>query len=249
MLYFLALVATVTAIILFLHWYSYSYLKAEIVARRSWDLNICCGTIDGGGVNVDIVQHADVPNFVKVDDIYRLPFADQQFDTVLCSHTIEHVDYPRRFDRELRRVAREVVYVLPPVWDLAAALNVWERLSAGPAIILYGYLAALGALVLAAFWLIWRFVVRRQYGQDATSPQRPLSRAEIESRLREAGELGVAVGALVTTILFLIGRQVLTIYLERSGTLSLFGTVGAVVVRNLGRLQILGQFDRGHQYP
>ena len=44
MLYFLALVATVTAIILFLHWYSYSYLKAEIVARRSWDLNICCGT-------------------------------------------------------------------------------------------------------------------------------------------------------------------------------------------------------------
>ena len=44
-----------------------------------------------------------------------------------AAHTIEHVDYPRRFDRELRRVAREVVYVLPPVWDLAAALNVWEH--------------------------------------------------------------------------------------------------------------------------
>ena len=127
MLYFLALVATITAIIVFLHWYSYGYLKKNIVARRTWDLNVCCGTTDGGGVNVDIVQHADEPNFVHVENIYQLPFEDQQFDTVLCSHTIEHVEYPRRFDRELRRVAKEVVYVLPPAWDLAAALNVLEH--------------------------------------------------------------------------------------------------------------------------
>ena len=33
----------------------------------------------------------------------------------------------RGFDRELRRVAKEVVYVLPPVWDIAAALNIWEH--------------------------------------------------------------------------------------------------------------------------
>ena len=46
---------------------------------------------------------------------------------MLCSHTAEHVDYPRRFDRELRRVGKNVVYVLPPIWDLAAALNIWEH--------------------------------------------------------------------------------------------------------------------------
>jgi len=34
---------------------------------------------------------------------------------------------PNRFDRELRRVAKNVVYVLPPIWDLAAALNIWEH--------------------------------------------------------------------------------------------------------------------------
>lgn len=127
MLYFLALVATVTAIILFLHWYSYRYLKSLIVGRRRWDLNICCGTTDGGGVNVDIVRHADVPNFFKVDDIYRLPFRDGEFETVLCSHTIEHVEYPGRFDRELRRVGNNVVYIIPPAWDLAAAFNIWEH--------------------------------------------------------------------------------------------------------------------------
>ncbi len=124
---FLALVATVTIIIVFLHWYSYSHLKTRIVSGRRWDLNICCGTVDGGGVNADIVQHADVPNFVQVKNIYRLPFEDGQFETVLCSHTAEHVDDPDRFDAELRRVGREVVYVLPPVWDLAAAFNIMEH--------------------------------------------------------------------------------------------------------------------------
>lgn len=120
-------VSAVTIIIIFLHWYSYRHLKSAITSRRQWDLNICCGTIDGGGVNADIVKHADIPNFVKIDNIYQLPFADKQFDTVLCSHTAEHVDYPNRFDRELRRVGKEVVYVLPPIWDLAASLNIWEH--------------------------------------------------------------------------------------------------------------------------
>ena len=126
-LYLLILIVTVTLVIIFLHWYSYRHLKTSIIGRRRWDLNICCGNVDGGGVNVDIVAHAELPNFIRVEDIYQLPFNDDQFDTVLCSHTAEHVDYPNRFDRELRRVARNVVYVLPPVWDLAAALNIWEH--------------------------------------------------------------------------------------------------------------------------
>ncbi|MEM8983977.1 MAG: methyltransferase domain-containing protein [Pseudomonadota bacterium] len=116
-----------TVVIVFLHWYSYHYLKKSIIGRRSWDLNICCGTTDGGGVNVDIVKHADVSNYVQVESIYDLPFEDGQFETVLCSHTAEHVEYPDRFDRELRRVGKNVVYILPPIWDLAASFNVLEH--------------------------------------------------------------------------------------------------------------------------
>ncbi len=40
----------------------------------------------------------------------------------------------------------------------------------------------------------------------------------------------VAVGALVSTLLFMIGRVLLTVYLAQSGTGALFGTVGSVVV-------------------
>lgn len=127
MMFFVVLAATVTAIIVFLHWYSYRHLKTSIVARQTWGLNICCGNVDGGGVNADIMKHSDVPNFVRINNIYNLPFEDGQFETVLCSHTAEHIDDPDRFDQELRRVGKTVTYVLPPVWDLAAALNVLEH--------------------------------------------------------------------------------------------------------------------------
>ncbi|MEL6215598.1 MAG: hypothetical protein AAFQ99_07980, partial [Pseudomonadota bacterium] len=91
MMFFFALVVTVTVIIVFLHWYSYQHLKQSIVGRQSWGLNICCGKVDGGGVNADIMQHSDVPNFVQITNIYKLPFEDGAFETVLCSHTAEHI--------------------------------------------------------------------------------------------------------------------------------------------------------------
>jgi SAM-dependent methyltransferase len=111
----------------FLHWLSYHYVKHVIVQSRRWGLNIACGYTDGGGVNADIVAHDTVPNFVLITDIYHLPFADKQFDTALCSHTIEHVDDPVALYGELTRVAREVVIITPPIWDLFATLNFREH--------------------------------------------------------------------------------------------------------------------------
>ena len=106
---------------------SYRVIKRRILKRQRWGLNICCGFSDGGGVNADIVRHKDVPNFVLVDDICRLPFRDEEFETVLCSHTMEHVDEPDRFFAELRRVGRSVTIVVPPLWDLFAMVNLWEH--------------------------------------------------------------------------------------------------------------------------
>ncbi len=106
---------------------SYRVLKARILRRGRWDLNICSGKTDGGGVNADIHRHAEVPRFVLVGPVDRLPFKDRQFDTVLCSHTMEHVEDPEAFFAELERVGRRVTIVLPPLWDPAGALNVLEH--------------------------------------------------------------------------------------------------------------------------
>lgn len=120
--------AAFPALLYGLHILSYGVLKRLIVEERRWGLNICCGATDGGGVNADIVRHdPSLPRFRRIKDIYRLPFRTRTFDTVLCSHTIEHVDDPDRFYRELRRVGRKVVLVLPPLWDPLAAFNVFEH--------------------------------------------------------------------------------------------------------------------------
>ncbi len=109
------------------HYLSYSLIKNRILKSQNWDLNICCGKTDGGGLNVDIVRHAELPRFMQIDSIYNLPFADDAFDTVLCSHTIEHVDDPRQFFAELQRVGKKVTLVIPPLYDLAAVLQIREH--------------------------------------------------------------------------------------------------------------------------
>lgn len=110
-----------------LNFLSYDYLKTRILQQQQWDLNICCGRTDGGGINADIYKHADLPNFVHIDNIYSLPFKDKQFYSTLCSHTMEHVGDPIRFYKELQRVSQRVVIVVPPLWDISAALNILEH--------------------------------------------------------------------------------------------------------------------------
>jgi len=109
------------------HYVSYSLLKNKILKDKQWGLNVCCGKTDGGGVNADIFEHKELPNFRLLDDIYNLPFLNQEFETILCSHTIEHVDDPAAFLKELRRVGKEVTIVIPPLYDITAALNLFEH--------------------------------------------------------------------------------------------------------------------------
>jgi SAM-dependent methyltransferase len=124
---FLTTVAGVSLILRVLNHVAYHHLKNRVLQRQGWDLNVCCGKTDGGGINVDIVRHADVPNFLLVNDIYNLPFRDGEFQYTLCSHVMEHVDDPEAFFAELQRVSRHVVLLLPPVWDLGAAFNLFEH--------------------------------------------------------------------------------------------------------------------------
>jgi len=114
------------------HVFDYKILKSHYLKRKKWDLNISCGSVDGGGINADIVER-DVPNFVLVKDIYNLPFKDGQFEDTLCSHTIEHVEDPEKFYSELRRVSKNVVLLVPPLWDPLALIvfreHKWQFLT------------------------------------------------------------------------------------------------------------------------
>lgn len=53
------------------------------------------------------------PRFIE-GDIEKLPFDDNSFDTVLCTHTLEHTQNLEKAISELRRVARKRVIVVVP---------------------------------------------------------------------------------------------------------------------------------------
>ncbi len=89
-----------------------------------------------------------------------------------------------------------------------SALNVWARLAEGPKVFLYAYAATLAGLVVLAAWLVWRLVVRREPKPGRTpAPPAPLSRGDIEARLRDAESSGVDVEAARRELQELAARQ------------------------------------------
>ena len=112
----LAVIAIYTIIA---HLLDYRILKNYYFNKQKWDLNISCGLTDCGGLNGDIIERK-VKNFIKIRNIYNLPFKDKQFNYVISSHTIEHIEDPVKFYNELKRVSKNVTLLLPPIWDIAA---------------------------------------------------------------------------------------------------------------------------------
>jgi len=88
------------------------------------------------------------------------------------------------------------------------ALTVWDRLLEGPWILRWGYVGAMIALVALAVYLIWLLLVRRKSpAKRKAAAVTPLSRGEIEARLRDAEAAGVDVGEAQRELQELAARQ------------------------------------------
>ena len=116
-----------------------------------------------------------------------------------------------KLDRFIR-VAIAVVVVLGFVVATGAllfitesALNVWDRLRAGPPLLLYGYFTTMVLFAVAAVWLIWRLVVKKKVAAAAVPAA--LSRTSIKDRLREAEAAGVDVSKAQAELKELAARQ------------------------------------------
>jgi GTP-binding protein EngB required for normal cell division/uncharacterized protein (DUF697 family) len=88
-----------------------------------------------------------------------------------------------------------------------AALNVWDRLREGPPVLLYAYVGIMLLLAVTALWLIWRLVVRRQITPERKLEAMPLSRSDIEERLRDAEAAGVDVSEAQAELQELAARR------------------------------------------
>ena len=85
------------------------YLLKAITAMRQDQFTRVTGVdfVRPDGLNTDGIEFIEAP-------IERLPFADKVFDTVICTHVIEHILDYRAAIQELRRVAAKRLIIVVP---------------------------------------------------------------------------------------------------------------------------------------
>lgn len=63
----------------------------------------------------DIINHlTDKTIHFKKGNVEKLPYEDNEFDIVICNHTIEHVLNPHLAIKELKRIARRKLIITVP---------------------------------------------------------------------------------------------------------------------------------------
>ena len=85
----------------------------QILAEKKFASQYSATEISQSGV--DRILSLDIPNMqsVLVFDGYHLPYKDDEFDLVILSHVLEHVEHERLLLRELKRVAKMCVIEVP----------------------------------------------------------------------------------------------------------------------------------------
>jgi ubiquinone/menaquinone biosynthesis C-methylase UbiE len=79
--------------------------------------NVCenLNGIDISESGVEVAQSKKIKNVqhLGVFDGYSIPFPDQHFDLVICSHVMEHVEHERTLLREIMRVSKYQIFEVP----------------------------------------------------------------------------------------------------------------------------------------
>jgi len=69
--------------------------------------------ISQSGIEQIKAKNLSVVQEIKLFDGYTIPYEDNSFDLVTCSHVLEHVEFPRRLLREIKRVSKYQVLEIP----------------------------------------------------------------------------------------------------------------------------------------
>ena len=85
----------------------------DYLSRRNPDLKLTGIDVSEEAIEYAKTHFGERARF-RPGSVYKLPFSDKSFDTVLCSEVLEHLDDPNRAVAELKRVARKYVVITVP---------------------------------------------------------------------------------------------------------------------------------------
>ncbi len=97
---------------------SKEYIQSLLSKNKHWKiLDIGCGYSANEFANTicdiqDLSEFYNDKNFIKLEN-KKLPFKDNDFDFVIASHVLEHVEDPKFFIAELERISKKGYIELP----------------------------------------------------------------------------------------------------------------------------------------
>ncbi|MDB5272070.1 MAG: Methyltransferase type 11 [Chitinophagaceae bacterium] len=90
-------------------------------------------SVDISSSGVEEIKKRNIPSLKEVTcyDGFHIPYPDNHFDLTICSHVIEHVEFPRLLLREIKRVSKYQILEVPIDFSLNVDKKVEHFLAYG----------------------------------------------------------------------------------------------------------------------
>ena len=83
------------------------------LSKWKFSENLYCVEISGSGIEITKSKNIEYLKDVLLFDGYTIPYEDNHFDLVICSHVMEHVEHERVLLREIKRVSKYQIFEVP----------------------------------------------------------------------------------------------------------------------------------------
>jgi ubiquinone/menaquinone biosynthesis C-methylase UbiE len=85
----------------------------ELLSQKGFANDYTAAEISESGIERMKLKNINGLNQIVQFDGYSLPFPDKAFDLAICSHVIEHVEYPRKLLYEIKRISKKQIFEVP----------------------------------------------------------------------------------------------------------------------------------------
>jgi len=85
----------------------------SLLSEKKFCKNLAAAEISESGIEEIKKKNIVGLQQVKQFDGYKLPFADKEFDLAICTHVIEHVEFPRILLKEIKRISKNQIFEVP----------------------------------------------------------------------------------------------------------------------------------------
>lgn len=83
------------------------------LSKWNFSKNLNCVEISESGIEMIKSKNIEHLKDVLLFDGYKIPYPDNHFDLVICSHVMEHVEHERILLREIKRVSKNQIFEVP----------------------------------------------------------------------------------------------------------------------------------------